>query len=721
MNMLRGIRRLLQLVLPNSTFWQFFIATVIVGVITALAAMLVAFGISRGLVHKLMEETGYTVLSNAVDYINRSRSNIDQYRVSLFEADKELLRNTTANALGLFDAFRNEAITGRLSPSEARRAALEQLQLETRPGKVQLFVFDKDVQDLALAQKPVADNKKAAAGPSGAWEKYLELVGQAREAAPEEILQVYQVTDSGHTPMEMHLTQARYYAPWDLVLVADRNLQANEPLVREQERMQLDELRARIGEIVIGKSGYVFALDKNCEILIHPTMSGANLANTKLQVDGRSLCRAIQETAIKPWGTNKLSYNWDRIGQSGNYVFPKMAWCTREPATGWYVGASVYVEEVEEDLPQYVLLIFFPALGAILVLGGALALLLRNLLKPVHELTLVCQEVSKGDLDATAREDALGEVGFLAQHFNVMVRTVRELIHLDALRQQELEALNKSLENKVRERTRDLQLETEKLEEANVRLLELDKLKSTLLSSVSHELRTPLTSIMGFAKLIERDFQHHARDAEQSENPRLNKIAKRIDKNLDIINSEAERLTRLINELLDLSSVESGRAQMQDTLFSFSDILGPSLSRLEPGLKKHPDVLICIEIASNLPQIMADMERIIQVMHKIIENAVKFTPKGHISIKACSFDGWIQVRVKDSGIGMDKRNLLLVFESFHQVSEDDELLINKPKGSGLGLSLCLSIIAHYNGLIWCESEPGKGTEIVFELPSAIAE
>ncbi len=721
MNMLRGIKRLLQRVLPRSTFWQFFIATAIIGVITALIAILVAFGISRQLVHKLMEETGYTVLANAADYIGRSRSNIEQYRVSVFEADQKMLRNAADRGVVLFEAYRSEEFVGHLTRPEAQKAALEQLLSEKLDKESRLLVFDEQMQQVGQGQDTGTKGGNAAGLSSGVREIYGQLAKQAKNAEHNEIIQVYHIGDYGPVPVDVHLALARYYAPWELVLVADLNLQTNASLFREQERTQLDELRARMGEIVIGKSGYIYALDADCNIMIHPTLSGVNLADAKPLVNGLSLCRAVQETAIKPWGTNKLEYNWDRIGQSRNYVFPKIVWCTREPTTGWYVGASVYVEEVEEDLPRYVLLIFFPALGAILVLGGALALLLRSLLKPIHELTVVCQEVSNGDLDATAREDAPGEMGFLAQHFNVMIRTVRELIQLDALRQQELEVLNKSLETKVQERTQDLKQKTEKLEEANVRLLELDKLKSALLSSVSHELRTPLTSIMGFAKLIERDFQHHAKDAEQSDNPRLNKIAKRIDKNLDIINTEAERLTRLINELLDLSSVESGRAQMHDTLFNFADILGPSLSRLEPGIKELPDVLICIEIAGNLPPIMADVERFIQVMHHLIENAVKFTPKGHISITACSANGWIQVRVKDSGIGMDKKNLLRVFESFHQITEDDESLISKPKGSGLGLSLCQSILTHYNGIIWCESESGAGTEVVFEIPSAIAE
>ncbi len=718
MNMLLVGKSALRRVLPKSTFWQFFLATACVGVLTALAAMVVAFWISRGLVHKMMEETGYTVLSNAVDFIGRSRSNLEQYRVVLFDADKELLRTVTDNAYDLFDAFRNEAVSVHLSLEEAQKAALDQLHLSENGTRVRLLVLDSNNHVLEERTGSHSRHKDTFEG-SRVPEVLLDMIRQAREASDGETIKVYQANQDDTLYLDMHLALARYYAPWDLVLIAELDWQDNAVRLREQERTQLDELRARMGEIVLGKSGYVFALDQNCDVMVHPTLTGANMAGMDPISPGQSLCRSFQETAIKPWGSNSIAYDWDRVGQPGKYVFSKIAWCTREPTTGWYVGASVYVEEMEEDLPRYVLLIFFPALGAILILGGTLALLLRNLLRPVHNLTMICQDVSGGNLDATAPEDAPGEVGFLAQHFNVMIRTIRELINLDALRQKELEALNRSLETKVQERTQDLKQKTEKLEEANLRLLELDKLKSALLSSVSHELRTPLTSIMGFAKLIERDFQHHAKDAEQSDNPRLHKIAKRIDKNLDIINTEAERLTRLINELLDLSSVESGRAQMHDRLFNFTDILGPCLSRLDQSISENPDVLICIEISEELPPLLADMDRLQQVVYNIIDNALKFTQQGHITISACASDGWIQVRIKDTGIGMDKKNLLQVFESFHQVGFDEEMLIGKPQGSGLGLSLCLSVIKRYDGIIWCESEPGKGTEVVFEMPSAI--
>lgn len=714
MNMLRMGKNAIQHVLPKSAFWQFSLGTVVVAVITALAAMVVAFGISRQLVHKMMEETGYTVLSNAVDYIGRSRSNQDQYRVVLFEADKELLRNTITNAFDLLEAFEKEAVSLDLPAEEAKKAAVGQLQLDKAGTKARLLILGGDLRILGRRNGETGAESEAH-GP------IATMARQARDAAGEEIIEVYQANAAGQSPVEMHLALARYYAPWNLTLVADVDLWKNSGLLREQARTQLDELRARMGEIVLGRSGYVFVLNQHCDILVHPTLAGQNLTDEELQVDGRSLCRAIQKTAIKPWGSNRLSYNWDRTGQARNYVFPKLAWCTREPTTGWYVGASVYVEEVEEDLPRYVLLIFFPALGAIFVLGGALAVLLRKLLQPVHNLTLVCQEVSGGNLEAMASEDAFGEVGFLAQHFNVMVRTVRELIELDALRQQELEALNISLEKKVQERTHDLKQKTEKLEEANLRLRELDKLKSGLLSSVSHELRTPLTSIMGFAKLIERDFRHHAKNAEQCENPRLSKIAKRIDKNLDIINTEALRLTSMINKLLDLSSVESGSAQMHDSLFNLADALDDCLLQLDQRLKEYPDILLCIAIEKTLPPLMADMERIQQVFYNLIENSLKFTQQGRITISACSANGWIQVRIKDTGMGLDKINLLRVFESFHQISADEESLISKPKGSGLGLSLCKSIIDHYAGLIWCESEPGKGTEVIFEFPSAIVD
>ncbi len=275
----------------------------------------------------------------------------------------------------------------------------------------------------------------------------------------------------------------------------------------------------------------------------------------------------------------------------------------------------------------------------------------------------------------------------------------------------DLASLNRKLEGIVTERTADLAAKAVELKAANERLMELDVMKSAFLSSVSHELRTPLTSVMGFAKLIRKDFTSISREAAQDA---AGKKAGRIRDNLDIIYGESERLTRLINDVLDISKIESGRMAWNDKIISLEDCVNAALRPLAERIE-HSPAAFRTDLEGNLPPVTADPDRMQQVFLNLLDNAIKFTAEGEVAIAARALGDMIRITVSDTGIGIPETDLEKIFDKFHQTSRNDTLT-EKPMGTGLGLAICHQIITHYGGDIRAESEIGRGTVFTIHLP-----
>ena len=257
------------------------------------------------------------------------------------------------------------------------------------------------------------------------------------------------------------------------------------------------------------------------------------------------------------------------------------------------------------------------------------------------------------------------------------------------------------------------------LEQANLRLRELDQLKSDFLSSVSHELRTPLTSIRGFTQLVEREFQRSF-SASAEGIPELKKKSDRIRDNLGIILKESDRLTRLINDVLDLAKIEAGRVEWRDVLLSPSLLLQETVKTAQGMFDLKPEIQLRVELTESLPSFVGDADRLQQVLANLLGNAVKFTDVGTVTLRATSaVKGWIQIEVIDTGIGFPPEEAEAIFDKFQQARQGDTL-VDRPKGTGLGLAIAREIIERHGGRIWAESQPGKGSKFSLMLPCVVA-
>jgi Na+/proline symporter/signal transduction histidine kinase len=262
----------------------------------------------------------------------------------------------------------------------------------------------------------------------------------------------------------------------------------------------------------------------------------------------------------------------------------------------------------------------------------------------------------------------------------------------------QVRAYTRELEQKSLELTRA----TAELREANARLRELDRMKDDFISTVTHELRTPLTSIRAFSEMLHEDPKT---DLEQR------------TRFLGIIVSETVRLSRLINQILDLAKLESGRAEWTVAAVDVSDVIREAADSLT-ALFAEKRVALEFEGCEAGLTVLADRDRLMQVMVNLLSNALKFVPadSGRVKVGAGGTPDQVRVSVTDNGPGIHVDDQEVIFHKFRQGSATTDVLTDKPQGTGLGLPISRQIIEYFNGRLWVESTPGAGARFVFTLP-----
>jgi Na+/proline symporter/nitrogen-specific signal transduction histidine kinase len=257
--------------------------------------------------------------------------------------------------------------------------------------------------------------------------------------------------------------------------------------------------------------------------------------------------------------------------------------------------------------------------------------------------------------------------------------------------------------HRLEQKSRELEAATAELREANERLKELDRLKDEFVSTVTHELRTPLTSIRAFTEILLDD-----PDVELGQRRNF----------LGIITKETERLTRLINQVLDLAKIESGKAEWVESAVDMREVISDTLAAMGQ-LFKEKNIVVEARLPENVSPVTADLDRMIQVMLNLLSNAVKFCDvvDGRIEIVLSERDGWLRVDVRDNGRGISPKDQGEIFGKFHQVGG---VLTDKPRGSGLGLHISRQIVEHFGGKMWVESDIGRGACFSFTLPIGAA-
>ncbi|KAA3619519.1 MAG: histidine kinase [Calditrichaeota bacterium] len=251
----------------------------------------------------------------------------------------------------------------------------------------------------------------------------------------------------------------------------------------------------------------------------------------------------------------------------------------------------------------------------------------------------------------------------------------------------------------LEKKSQELEKATADLMKANTRLRELDRLKDDFVATVTHELRTPLTSVRAFAEILH-------------DNPDLRSDQKH--NFLNIIIKESERLTRLINQVLDLQKVESKTMELELTDVQMDKVVTEAFEACSQ-LAEERKVICKTDLPLHVPRVPADRDRLMQVMLNLISNGIKFSKvgAGKVVVKIKVKKEHLQIDVTDNGIGINKKDQQVIFEKFRQINDPD---LGKPAGSGLGLTITQKIIEFHQGTLWVKSAPEKGSTFSFTLP-----
>ncbi|MCZ7402157.1 MAG: sensor histidine kinase [Candidatus Methanoperedens sp.] len=431
-------------------------------------------------------------------------------------------------------------------------------------------------------------------------------------------------------------------------------------------RVSMENLYTVIESIDIGKLGEIFIVNNKGELIFHQNRS-------KILLEKINNNFAVKEVTYEKRGVGEY------INYKGEAVLGSYYWL---PLYRWGLIVEKNKNEAYTEvlsLERLMVGISIIAVFCVVILAFFLS---KRLTKPIKSLKDGANGLVRGQFK-TISVSSSNEIGELTEIFN---QTAIELLDIRKKLETKIEIANKDLEEKNRE-----------LIDANDELKKLDSLKSDFISLVSHELKTPLSAIRTSAEFLE------------SENINASLVDKEM---LENIIMSVDRLTRMVNDILDLSKIEAGKMEYHFEQVNFHEIAKVALENIQP-LAKKKNIKVSVDIPGNLSPILGDREKLIIVLNNLLSNALKFTHnEGRILLSAKDDQDNIMVRVEDNGIGMQNDKLVKIFDKFYQV---DSTSRRKIGGSGLGLSISSGIIKAHGSEICVESEPGGGSTFFFRL------
>ena len=328
------------------------------------------------------------------------------------------------------------------------------------------------------------------------------------------------------------------------------------------------------------------------------------------------------------------------------------------------------------------------AIGAVVLMLILVPVVIGRITASIRKVTAGAEAIAAGDLDQEISVGSHDETRQLADSFNHMSRSLKTTMG-------DLRQLTEQLEERVQARTAELEQANEQIQQVNVQLQEASSHKSDFLARMSHDLRTPMNAIIGYTKILLRRTK--------------GVVDERQFRNLENIQTSADNLLDLINDILDLSKIEAGRIDVHSQEVDLRPLVEECSSSVESLLK--PGVSLVRELDGTVV-ITTDPDRLKRVLMNLLGNAVKFTEQGSITVGLQALDGGVQLSVADTGVGIAAEDLPKVFEEFHQLEQRP----GEQQGSGLGLAIAQKTVELLGGTIGVASEVGRGTTFTVELP-----
>lgn len=637
---------------------------------------------------KAEENAARTILNNVYAMVEQIQLELENYRQSIILERKEQLRNIISIADSRVRDLLAEVKSGTITREQARSRLLDELR-RIKYGRND-YIWASDYRSNLISHPdPKLNNADFAKVKDTKGNLIVPpMVEMAVKGAGDGYYSYWWRRLGEEQPVEK-ITYFKHIPEFGIVIGTGVYLDDVENMVQSKKIIAVDNLRERLRQTKIAKTGYIYIFDSQYIMHIHPN-ANIEYTNVSLMLDQATrqpLFNMLIGVADKG---QSLHYLWDKPSDPGNYRYEKISLVRYFKEFDWYICSSAYLDELgasARTLRNRVLVIFFTTLLASLLLTYILVI---KVTAPLLRMRDTALRVIEGDLNARCSLKRDDEVGIVAMALDSMVERLQHNI--------------KNLDNKVAERTSEL-------EKAYAELKEMDQIKTDILTTVSHELRTPMTSVVGFAKQVKKKLET-AVFPKTAEDEKTVRAITQIRGNLDIIANESERFTRLINDVLYCSTLEAGKINWQYSSVTPDELVCRAEAEYRI-MAEEKGLDFSVEIESDLPEISGDENRIYHVLSNLVGNALKFTDTGQVTIKVGKQDNSLLFAVKDTGRGIAPENQSNIFEKFRQIGDT---LTAKPDGTGLGLSICRQIIEHHGGKIWLNSALNEGSTFFFSLP-----
>lgn len=624
-------------------------------------AFVIAFAVAGGVIYAQVR----TIIQNSIEkeLIRTTQTITSMVRTNASVSIKNYLRAVAEKNFDVARHLHKQVQRGAMTEAEAKRQAREYFTSQTIGKTGFVYCLDsngimiihphRSLQDVDISGLPFAQRQIAAKEGymEYKWREPLETIPRTKA--------VFMV----------------YFEPWDWIISASTYTGEFSELVN------INDFRQRILELGFGESGYPFVLDHNGMMLIHPFLENKHFS----EYGDPKLSAVAERIVAEKNGT--FSYDWRNPGETE--ARKKVVYYSDIPELGWVVSSSSYYEDFYAPLDAIGIVIISATLAIIVIMFPVSMFIGSAITKPLKRLQQRFAAAAEGDFSVRMSERSKDEIGLLAGYFNFFM--------------ERLTTYSDTLQDEIAER--------KKVEKE---LIAHDRAKTLFLSSASHELRTPLTSIIGFLRLMEKNFNTHFRPL-LSEDPKKRKKVERFADNLSVVRDESDRLGRLVNDLLDLNKIESGRMEWRDETLDVNDVLVRAAESISGYTARKPNVRFEVSGPAAPARIFADGDRIHQVLINLLSNAFKHTVEGTVTLSAHYSKGKVVMSVCDTGAGIPAEDQSKVFDIFYQV-QDENNRSSTTFGTGLGLTISSQIVHHYGSELSVNSTEGEGSCFTFAIP-----
>ncbi|MDJ0705081.1 MAG: ATP-binding protein [Leptolyngbyaceae cyanobacterium MO_188.B28] len=476
----------------------------------------------------------------------------------------------------------------------------------------------------------------------------------------------------------------------------------------------LEDVNHFLSELKIGQSGQTFIIERSSHLLVASSTLELAFAHTSKSSRPKRVAAVDSSDPVTQAAAQQLaqyyenSNNFDNSNHNlatasvqlqfpfeGKPYFLQITPFSDEFGIDWIIGVVVpesdFTGQIDANTRTTILLI----LGASILAAGVILIICHWISQPIVQLNQVSKAIANGELNQAVQVRSIREVGELAESFNHMAR--------------QLKISFETLEQRVEERTAELAAAKEKAEVAN-------EAKSDFLANMSHELRTPLNGILGYAKVLRRDYP-------KSDTPVTPQQRDQQILGLRIIQQSGAYLLTLINDVLDFTKIEARKMELYPREFSFSKFLDEIIGVIRLRSEEKGLSLQLLRQGALPSRVYTDEKRLRQVLLNLLGNAVKFTERGHVTLRVSrvgeegpstantSLQQAIQFEVIDTGGGISDEHLKTIFRPFEQVGKIE----SRSEGTGLGLPISRRIVELLGGELEVKSQVGQGSTFGFTI------